>query len=273
MLIEPASAYLDLLMRTLTRYDLGDEHVVVSGGRPLTKVVARAASKVLRRRGLELTKVVPFDPGRRAEGRDAPSTAETMVGLRRLENLQACIATVVTDRVEGDVLEAGVWRGGASIFARAALDVLGGSARTVWVADSFEGLPPPASCVAADQGDMHWRSTYLAVGLEQVKANFAKYGLLDDRVRFLKGWFADTLPGAPIDKLAVLRADGDMYQSTMDILGPLYDKVEPGGFVIIDDYGALPGCQQAVDDFRRQRGINDPMTTIDWTGAYWRKVT
>ena len=104
-----------------------------------------------------------------------------------------------------------------------------------------------------------------------MKANFAKYGLLDDRVVFLKGWFKDTLRAAPIERLAVLRLDGDMYESTMDALTALYDKVSAGGFVIIDDYGCIEACRRAVHDFRDARGIADKIVDIDGWGVYWRK--
>jgi Macrocin-O-methyltransferase (TylF) len=110
------------------------------------------------------------------------------------------------------------------------------------------------------------------VSLEEVKANFAKYGLLDDRVVFLKGWFKDTLPSAPIERLAVLRLDGDMYESTMVALTSLYDKVSSNGFVIIDDYGCIESCRKAVHDFRESRGISEPILDIDGFGVYWRKV-
>ncbi|MCX7153222.1 MAG: class I SAM-dependent methyltransferase, partial [Proteobacteria bacterium] len=106
----------------------------------------------------------------------------------------------------------------------------------------------------------------------QVQANFAKYDLHDDQVRFLKGWFKDTLPAAPIAQLAVLRLDGDMYESTMDALNALYHKVSPGGFVIIDDY-ILPKCRAAIGDFRRAKGISETIIDIDGAGVYWRKLT
>jgi len=82
----------------------------------------------------------------------------------------------------------------------------------------------------------------LAVPLEEVQALFRRYDLLDAQVRFLKGWFKDTLAGAPIERLALLRLDGDLYESTMDALVPLYDKVSPGGFVIVDDYYSCAPC-------------------------------
>ena len=108
------------------------------------------------------------------------------------------------------------------------------------------------------------------VGANQVRANFDRYGLLDDRVRFLEGWFADTLPMAPIEQLAVLRLDGDLYESTMDALVPLYEKVS-GGFVIVDDYGAWELLPKGVDDFGAQHGITDEIVEVDWTGIYWRR--
>ncbi len=101
--------------------------------------------------------------------------------------------------------------------------------------------------------------------------NFRRYGLLDDQVRFLKGWFRDTLPDAPIERLAVLRLDGDLYESTIQALECLYDRLSAGGYVIVDDYGNVAGCRQAVHDFRAQRGINDPIRPIDWAGVYWRR--
>ena len=143
----------------------------------------------------------------------------------------------------------------------------------MWLADSFQGLPKPARAeFPQDKDDPHWTlSAYLGVPLDTVKANFERYGLLDEQVRFLPGWFRDTLPGAPIERIAVLRLDGDMYESTMLALSTLYPKLSSGGFLIVDDLGALPNCKQAVDDYRAAHGIVEPITQVDWTGAFWRK--
>ena len=210
---------------------------------------------------------------KREQGLDWPPDAETMVGIKRLENVQACIADVVRDGVPGDLIEAGTWRGGCAIFMRAALAAFGDTIRTVWVADSFEGLPKPdAEEYPCDAGDKHWQSKeYLAVSLESVQANFMRYGFLDDRVRFLKGWFKDTLPTAPLTKLAVARLDGDMYESTIQALGSLYPRLSIGGYLIIDDYG-LPGCKAAVDYYRDTNGIKEAIQHVEWTGAYWRRM-
>ena len=144
--------------------------------------------------------------------------------------------------------------------------------RRVFVADSFEGLPEPDEArYPQDRGDEHYKHGYLAVSKKEVEANFAKYGLLDEQVMFLEGWFKDTLPNAPIDKLAVIRLDGDMYESTMDALNNLYPRLSKGGFCIIDDYGLIR-CKQAVDDFRAQHGIRNELVEIDQTSVFWEKT-
>ena len=173
-----------------------------------------------------------------------------------------------------DLIETGVWRGGATIFMRGILKAHGVKDRTVWVADSFEGLPlPDSSKYPADAGSIHHEMTPLAVSLEQVKAHFEKYGLLDNQVQFLKGWFKDTLPAAAFTKLAVARLDGDMYESTMDGLTHLYPKLSPGGYLIVDDYGPVPACRQAVEDYRQAHRITEPIQQIDWGSVFWQRAS
>jgi Macrocin-O-methyltransferase (TylF) len=212
-----------------------------------------------------------YNPEIRAIGRDWPSRALTMIGTTRMRNVRVLLERAIEDSVPGDVLEAGVWRGGACVYMRGIIAAWNVSDRRVWVADSFVGLPPPdPDQYPADSHDIHHTYKELVVSLEEVRANFALFGLLDDQVCFLKGWFSDTLPTAPIDRLAVLRLDGDMYSSTMQTLTALYDKVSPGGWVIVDDY-ILDGCRQAVTDFRERRNITDEMEAIDGAAVYWRK--
>lgn len=215
----------------------------------------------------------PFDDQRRIEGREWPLRAHTMIGLKRLENIKFCVNDVLARGVEGDLIEAGVWRGGAAIFMRAILRAYNISDRNVWVADSFEGLPPPsAEQYPADAGDKHHQFKELAVSMEQVMSNFERYDLLDRQVKFLKGRFNDTLPNTPMEKLAVIQLDGDMYGSTMEALNALYPKLSVGGYIIIDDYEAIEGCKKAVHDFRERYHITDEIISIDWTGAYWRRT-
>lgn len=201
-----------------------------------------------------------------------PSNVDTMVGLRRLDNVVECVETVVREGVPGDLIETGVWRGGTTILMRAILAARGDTTRRVYVADSFRGLPPPnVADYPQDEGLDLSTEPQLAVSLDEVIANFQRYGLLDEQVQFLEGWFKDTLPGVRGRTWAVLRLDGDLYESTMDALTNLYDGLSPGGFVIVDDYGAYLSCRQAVHDFRDKLGITDPITHIDWTGVYWRR--
>ena len=215
----------------------------------------------------------PANPQMRIEGRDWPENAHTMIGLKRLDNVQFCVEAALSQGIPGDLIETGVWRGGATILMRAILRAYGIQDRTVWVADSFEGLPPPnPEKYPYDTGDVHHLYKELVVSLEQVQANFECYDLLDEQVRFLKGWFSQTLPSAPIEKLAVIRLDGDMYESTMDGLVNLYPKLSPGGYIIIDDYQNIytPGCRRAVDDYRRKYGITDELVPVSWNAAYWQ---
>ena len=163
--------------------------------------------------------------------------AETMIGLHRLDNIQHCITQAIKDKVDGDVIRDGVWRGGATIFMRAVLAAYRITDRRVFVADFFAGLPKPDSTkYLADQEDRHYANRSLAISRQEVEHNFRKYDLLDDQVVFLEGWFKDTLPVAPIKSLAVMRLDGDMYQSTAEALDYLYPKLSVGGYCIIDDY-------------------------------------
>jgi O-methyltransferase len=221
--------------------------------------------------------IVTREPPRRSlydEGGGWPVSGLTMLGERRLDNLQRATETVLEEGVPGDLIEAGVWRGGATILMRAVLQAYGVTDRTVWVADSFEGVPLPDSERApADTGDRHHTQPALAVCLEEVRRNFRAYGLLDDQVRFLPGWFRDTLPAVRGHQWAIVRLDGDLYESTMDGLVNLYPSLAPGGYLIVDDWGAVPPCRQAVEDYRREQSITEPIQEIDWTGAYWRKAS
>jgi O-methyltransferase len=267
-----AERYIDLLLRCLTRTGFGEPQLPATLGDELEASTRARVEEYLQARGLMVVRAPQTDPAVREVGKDWPSEAETMIGMVRARYLAKSVEEVVRDAVPGDLLEAGVWRGGACILMRGVLEALGDTGRCVWVVDSFAGLPKPEpERYPADEGDDLWTFKELAVSLEQVQANFARYGLLDDRVRFLKGWFEDTLPSAPISQLAVLRLDGDLYSSTTQALRALYPKLSPGGYCIIDDYGAVPGCEAAVEDYRKEHGIDEPIEQIDWTGVAWRR--
>lgn len=198
--------------------------------------------------------------------------AHSFVGLHGLGHIERLAAQIFADGIEGDFVDAGTWRGGTAIYMRALQTAYAQKHRLVWVADSFTGVPKPTSAadIAANLDLSTERYPWFYASLREVRDNFSTYGLLDNGVKFLPGMFADTLPVAPIEKIALLRLDGDLYSSTMDSLNALYDKVVCGGYVIVDDYGLAP-CKQAVDEFRASRGITAPIEKISWTIVHWRK--
>ena len=271
----PQHLYLDLMKQCLTYFVWGENVQPLAPYNirsPFWRRMLPFFKRRLSGKNILLMREVEFDPEVRTEGKDQPALAHTMIGLKRLDNIQNCIEDILRSKVPGDLIETGVWRGGATIFMRAVLKAYEVKDRRVWVADSFEGLPPPnTDKYPADKGDIHHQLTHLAISLEEVKENFSKYGLLDEQVCFLKGWFKDALPTAPIEKLAVMRLDGDMYESTMDALKHLYPKLSVGGYVIIDDYGYIHSCRQAVHDFREANQIRDEIKLIDWSGVYWKR--
>jgi hypothetical protein len=245
--------YLDLLKRALTNTLYEDVPRWIG----ITDSYGDAAPKQFIRKFREM-------------GRDMPSQAHTSIGYKRLDNIRYCIENVLEAGIPGDLIETGVFRGGAVIFMRAVLAAHGITDRTVWAADSFEGLPQPDE--ARFPEDAMWKQNMLdmTASLETVQENFRRYNLLDDQVRFLPGWFKDTLPTAPIEQLAVLRLDGDYYESTMDTLTHLYPKLAPGGFVIVDDY-IISSCRAAIHDFRAAHNIRAPIQDVDGWCIYWQR--
>ena len=270
-------AYIELLKKSLMDVVNFEESRLVhlqdqkSGGFRIR--LLKTVDAILRKRGFLIVRNVPVEFDERIQGKGMwPQHAKTMIGIDRLNNIQHCIEDTISNNVPGDLIETGVWRGGATIFMRALLKVHGVSDKMVWVADSFEGLPRPnEEKYPADKGDKYHIYTELKVSIDEVKKNFLAYDLLDNQVQFLKGWFKDTLPSAPIKSLSVLRLDGDMYESTMDALVNLYPKLSAGGYIIIDDYNWIGSCRQAVEDYRIEHGIDNEIRKIDWTAVYWQK--
>lgn len=245
----------------------GVEAIDPRGGGRLRRALAQA----LAARGMQLA--TPYREGPAESGGTWPKHAMTMVGRARLDNVRACVERVVADDIPGDVIETGVWRGGAAIYMRAVLRALGVTDRKMWAADSFEGLPAPDPekyPIDAAAFAWHEHNNYLGVSLEQVKANFDSLRLLDDQVVFLKGLFKDTLPSLTSERWSVIRLDGDLYESTIQALDALYPNLSRGGWAIIDDYG-IPECEAAVTDYRREHGITDPIEVIDADSVFWQR--
>lgn len=217
--------------------------------------------------------VLPYDAELRREGRLYPTEAYSMVGELRLDSLEKACLEVINNSVPGDFAECGVWRGGCGILMKAVLrDRRAEGSRRVWLFDSFEGAPPPR--LPEDSGDRHFAYSHIfAVSKEAVEANFRAMNLLDGGVVFRQGWFSDTVPAAhDLQSIAVLRLDGDMYESTKVCLDWFYPRISKGGYVLIDDYYVLDGCRRAVDDYRSEHEITATILASDWNGVYWLKA-
>lgn len=160
------------------------------------------------------------------------------------------------DSVDGDVVECGVWRGGFSIFLSHAF-----SDKNVWVCDSYEGFQPLETAKHQYDQERHTPNCThnavgpLAISLEEVQGHFERYGLGEqERIKFLKGFVKDTLPNSGIEKISLLRIDVDAYSATLETLEELYDKVQPGGYIIFDD-SCLYETLDAIKTFFKARNL------------------
>lgn len=268
-------AYLDLLKKMLTDYhrlDYDQYKPLYNNNASWKLRQLKKLDRWLNKRGYKIFKLNPTSSTIRENGMDWPAHAETMIGLKRLNNLEYCYNLVKSQNIKGDLLEAGVWRGGASIFMAALLKTNGDKNRKVWLADSFKGLPKPnPNQYPMDQNDPLHKMEELAVSSTKVKENFMKYDLWSDQVRFIEGFYKDTLPVCEVDQLSILRLDCDTYESTLTALTYLYPKLITGGFVIVDDYNAFESCKAAVMDYCKQYNIQPKIIEIDQEAVYWQK--
>ena len=220
--------------------------------------------------GCDLTKLQPYQGRLRWYGKDWGPYAHAMVGHKRLRNVRAAIESVIADGVEGDFAELGVWRGGVCIFAKLCLDAYGQPARRVHAFDVFGDLPAYGAGKA--------RRNFLSVSEEQVRHNFEKYGLtLDDSIVFHKGLFQQTarefrLTTPATTRLAVLRIDGNFYESYEDAMYYLYELVPVGGIVIWDDYGSSGSVKRMWKEFRTNYSMPEELHAVDNDGVWWRKT-
>eukprot|EP01063_Lacrimia_lanifica_P005479 TRINITY_DN13255_c0_g2_i1.p1 TRINITY_DN13255_c0_g2~~TRINITY_DN13255_c0_g2_i1.p1 ORF type:complete len:398 (+),score=121.41 TRINITY_DN13255_c0_g2_i1:42-1235(+) len=209
----------------------------------------------------------------RANGDDWPWLADTMTGGLRMQNVLDLVTKVIEAGVPGDYIETGVWRGGNSVYARAILDAFGETSRVSYVCDSFAGLPPGERKL--HEGDAGWNvdHDWLSVPAEIVAENFHRVGLLSENVVFAKGFFNETMPQLRlrVKHFSVIRFDGDIYESAVDVLYNLYDKLSLGGYVIVDDWTGFPAAD-AIRDFFRVHDVPLPkIHEIDRLSAWFQK--
>mmetsp|Transcript_122434 Transcript_122434/g.222656 ORF Transcript_122434/g.222656 Transcript_122434/m.222656 type:complete len:347 (-) Transcript_122434:155-1195(-) len=218
----------------------------------------------------------PFNETNRLNGMGWCQECFTMAGGARVQNVRELVEKTISENIPGDFLEAGAWRGGCSIMARTVQMTMDqGANRRTYVCDSFSGLPLSSN---KQDGDYWSKMKFLEVSQEEVEQNFKSFQALDSNVQFRKGYFSDTMPVIRQElkqqgrQLAVLRGDGDMYESYMDILYNLYDSIAAGGYFICDDCPTIPEAQRAIDDFRAHHGISSPFQTIhSHMGLFWQK--
>jgi cephalosporin hydroxylase len=267
MLERATSRYLDLLKSALLDEHYLDNEVrlwyladCISRNRAPDKAMLRDPVRQMKQKKLQL------ENSRRTGALSEQSEWSallpyTEVGRTRLEALEKCLDRVRAKGVEGHLVDCGTGRGGAAIFMRGYLDAYELTDRDVWVADSFRASKDAAAGLLN-----------LSADLNIVRDGFQSFDVLDERVHFLQGLYGETLPGAPIDQVALLRIGGGVGGSSRDVLDALYGKVVPGGLVVIDGY-AEEACQRAVDEFRTVNGLEQAVERLDWTGICWQKGT
>jgi O-methyltransferase len=237
-------AYIDLIKRTITNYTyLGGDYSLESFRSVTHYDVPNAQWKI-----------------------EPLARPTTLLTRNQLDLIERCVVSLQERGVPGDFIEAGVWRGGVIILLRALLNAYGIAGRKVFAADSFAGIPKNARAVG-DPVDQ-WRDRWIA-SLEDVQQNIKRFGLLDDRIKFVPGFFADTLKGLANETFALMRLDSDSYDSVEESLVYLYPLLSSGGIVIIDDWH-LVGCKQAVLNYRDRHNISAELKTFDGN-AYWVK--
>lgn len=268
--------YFDILARSLTAiiYPESCNHPASLDGKTgFKRFIWRLLHDYLNKRNMVIYHLEEMDQEARVNGEDWPQIACTMVGMKRLGNIRECVEACLANHIEGSFVECGVWRGGSLIMMKGVLDFHGASDRKIYGFDSFQGMPKPDYKRYPKEQDIDLSDTeYLVVTEKDVLANFANFGFDMENIHLVPGWFKDTLPSSSIEKVAVLRLDGDHYESTIQILDNLYDKVSSGGFIIVDDYNSWDGCRLAVADFCEKRGINPSLTAIDNHSVYWQKT-
>lgn len=192
----------------------------------------------------------------------------TLVGPERIKNLHMLALRIESEGIAGDVIECGVCNGGtAAVMARSAthsrID------RTLWLFDSFQGMPETTK---ADGPEAEEYVGQVLGSAKRVRELLRKAGANLERVKIVEGWFEDTFPTVSISQIALLNIDADWYESVKLCLETFYDRVVPGGFVSIDDYGHWPGCRKAVDEFFAERQLEYTLQEVDYTARWFQKL-
>jgi len=219
-------------------------------------VLARSGWEIGRtadRQAQALADLAPAD--RRIVAQVAPYT---MTSPERRASLLGAVDHLVKHRIEGDIVECGVWRGGSMMAVALALMARGDTSRRLWLYDTFEGMSEPTEADRGVDGESAQAqlqraprdaAVWAVASLDDVQANLARTGYPADRIRYVKGKVEDTLPATLPGRIALLRLDTDWYESTRHELAHLYPRLVRHGVLLIDDYGHWQGARKAVDEY------------------------
>jgi len=206
----------------------------------------------------------------------------TMSGPERIAALYDATRYIAKNKIQGDIVECGVWKGGSMMVAALTLLAAGPARPTLHLFDTYEGMTAPtdidrsslfaatAAELLADKGKS--ASIWAYSPLDEVRHNLSSTGYPTNRMRFVKGRVEDTLPAEAPDKISLLRLDTDWYESTKHELVHLFPRLVSGGVLIIDDYGHWTGSKKAVDEYIVEQGIALLLNRIDYTGRVAIKV-
>ena len=207
----------------------------------------------------------------------------TMTSQERVVALCDSVEHVVRAGIRGDIVECGVWKGGSMMAAAKTLMQYDETSRNLWLYDTFSGMNPPcerdvdylgvaATTLLAESDPEQADSVWCCAELDEVKSNLVSTGYPASKLRFIVGEVEKTL--VPVadgrhelpESIAILRLDTDWYESTRIALQQLYPRLQPGGVLIIDDYGHWKGCREAVDEYFSDVADRPFFNRIDYTG-------
>lgn len=188
------------------------------------------------------------------------STAKpfTMTSSARMASLVDSVKFISKNKIKGDIVECGVWRGGSMMIIALMLKALGDESRSLYLYDTYEGMPDPtendidyAGVSASEQlaNTAKGQGMWCEASIEDVQRNVLSTGYPSQQIHFIKGRVEETIPENLPNRLALLRLDTDWYASTKHELTHLYPILSPSGIVIIDDYGYWQGAKKAVDEY------------------------
>jgi O-methyltransferase len=245
-------------------------------------LIAELIQRLLRPTGYKLTRNIPPDfssDDTAIVDRVAPYT------LTSPERLFACVRAVeylVANRIPGDVVECGVWKGGSMMAIALTLLRLRADPRELYLFDTFEGMAPPT------EGDVDFRGSdaasqlaqdterkggvWACAPLDETRRAVLSTGYEPARIHFVKGKVEETLPAAAPAQIGLLRLDTDWYESTRHELVHLFPRLVKGGVIIIDDYGHWQGAKKATDEYLAEHGIALLLNRIDYTGRVGVKI-